>query len=48
MDMLFLALGAIDLIAGGILFFETSVLVKLIAVLLLTKGIITVLKSVQH
>jgi hypothetical protein len=48
MDMLFVALGIVDLIAGGILFFEASVIVKIIAVALLTKGIITVLKSIQH
>ncbi len=46
--MLFVALGIVDLIAGGILFFEASVIVKIIAVVLLTKGIITVLKSIQH
>ncbi len=48
MDMLFVALGIVDLIAGGILFFEASVLVKIISVVLLTKGIITILKSIQH
>jgi len=48
MDFLFFALGIIDLIAGGILFFEASLLVKIIAVILLTKGIITVFKSIVH
>lgn len=48
MDLVFLTLGAIDLIAGGILFFDASLLAKIIAVLLITKGAITIFKSVQH
>ena len=48
MDILFLVLGIIDLIAGGILFFELSLLVKIIAVLLITKGVVTIFKSIQH
>ncbi len=48
MDVLFLFLGLIDLIAGGILFFEPALPVKVIAVILLTKGFVTVFKSIEH
>ena len=48
MDFVFLALGLIDLIAGCMLFFEASLLVKIIAVFLLTKGIVTIFKSIEH
>ena len=48
MDVLFLALGILDLIAGSILFLEVSDLIKLVGILLLTKGFITVFKSVWH
>lgn len=48
MYITFLILGLIDLIAGGILFFNASLIVKIIAIALLTKGIISVVKAVQH
>lgn len=48
MDVLFLALGILDLIAGSILFLEVSDLIKLVGILLLTKGFITIFKSVWH
>jgi len=48
MELLFLALGLVDFIAGVILFFEPSALTKLIAVILLTKGTLTIFKSIQH
>lgn len=47
MDVLFFVLGVIDLIAGGILFTNQSLIVTLIGVLLLGKGIITIFKSLK-
>ena len=48
MQITFLILGLIDLIAGTILFFDASLLVKIISIALLTKGIVSVVKAVQH
>jgi hypothetical protein len=48
MDLLFIALGAIDVIAGAILFFDVSAIAKIIAVLLITKGVLTLFKSILH
>jgi energy-converting hydrogenase Eha subunit C len=48
MEMMFMALGLIDFVAGGILFLDISPLTKLIAIALLTKGFVTVFKSIQH
>ena len=48
MYITFLILGLIDLIAGGILFFNVSLIVKIIAIALLTKGIVSVVKAIQH
>ena len=48
MDMMFLALGIIDLIAGGILWFEASLLVKTISALIITKGVVTIFRSIKH
>lgn len=48
MYLTFMLLGIVDLIAGLILFFNDSMVVKLVAVALLTKGIISVIKAVQH
>jgi uncharacterized membrane protein HdeD (DUF308 family) len=48
MYLTFMLLGVVDLIAGLILFFNESMIVKLVAISLLTKGIISVIKAVQH
>jgi uncharacterized membrane protein HdeD (DUF308 family) len=48
MYITFMLLGIVDLIAGLILFFNQSMVVKLISIALLTKGIISVIKAVQH
>ena len=48
MYITFMILGLIDLIAGAILFFNASLLVKIIAIALLTKGIVSVVKALQH
>jgi len=48
MDALFMTLGAVDLLAGGILFAQPSGLVKVVAAVLLTKGAVTVIKSLEH
>jgi|GEM_PF-2358738 len=48
MYITFLILGLIDLVAGGILFFNASLIVKIIAIALLTKGIVSVVKAIQH
>jgi len=48
MYLRFLALGLIDLVAGGILFFNEPIHIKIIAIALLTKGAITAIKSIQH
>lgn len=45
MDVKFMCLGAIDLVAGTILFLEPSSIVKAISVVLMTKGIITFVKA---
>lgn len=47
MDVLFFTLGAIDLIAGGILFTNQSLVVTLIGIILLGKGILTIFKSLK-
>ena len=47
MDVLFCVLGAVDLIAGSILFMDPSMVVKIIGVILLGKGIITIIKSLK-
>ena len=41
----FFFLGMIDTIAGSILFFNEAILVKLIGIMLLGKGVITIIKS---
>lgn len=48
MYITFMILGLIDLIAGAVLFFDSSLLVKIIAIALITKGIVSVVKAVQH
>jgi hypothetical protein len=45
MNFTFMSLGLIDLVAGAILFFEPSVIVKVISVVLMTKGILTFVKA---
>lgn len=47
MDLLFFILGLIDLIAGGILFTNQSLIVTLIGIVLLGKGILTIFKSLK-
>ena len=46
MNAMFAALGVIDIIAGAILFIEQPIIVRVISVILLTKGIITFIKAV--
>lgn len=48
MYITFMLLGIVDLIAGLILFFNSSMVVKLISIALLTKGIISVIRALQH
>ncbi len=48
MYITFMVLGLIDLIAGSILFFDKSMVVKIIAIALITKGVISVVKAIQH
>jgi len=48
MDVLFFALGVIDLVAGGILFMDPSMVVKIIGAILLGKGIITIFKCLNR
>jgi len=45
MDALFMALGAVDLLAGALLFADPSGVIKFVAALMLTKGAVTVMKS---
>lgn len=48
MDALFITLGAIDLLAGALLFADSSGLVKVVAAVLLTKGAVTVVRAFGH
>lgn len=48
MEVRFFTLGVIDLIAGIILFFDISMIVKIISIVLIAKGLITVVKAWQH
>jgi len=48
MNALFVALGVVDIIAGGILFAEPLAIVKIVAAVMLTKGAITVIRALEH
>jgi hypothetical protein len=48
MEVRIFTLGIVDLIAGGVLFFEQSMLVKVLAIAMLLKGAYTVLNAIQH
>lgn len=48
MNALFMTLGAVDILAGGILFAEPAAIVKVIAAVMLTKGAVTVIKALEH
>ena len=45
MNALFMVLGAVDLLAGALLFADSSGVIKFIAALMLTKGALTVMKA---
>ncbi|MCX6821016.1 MAG: hypothetical protein NT016_03635 [Candidatus Aenigmarchaeota archaeon] len=45
MDALFMTLGAVDLLAGALLFTDPSGVIKFVAALMLTKGAVTVMKA---
>ena len=47
MNLMFMALGLIDTIAGLILFTQPSVIVSVIAVILMTKGVVTFVKALK-
>jgi uncharacterized membrane protein HdeD (DUF308 family) len=44
----FMLLGLLDIVGGTILLFELSMLVKLIAIALITKGILSFVRATQH
>jgi uncharacterized membrane protein HdeD (DUF308 family) len=48
MDLLFFALGVIDIVAGGILFVDPSAVVKVVGVVMLGKGILTIFKCLSR
>ena len=48
MNATFVALGAMDLAAGGVLFAEPVAAVRVLAAIMLTKGAITVIRALEH
>jgi len=48
MNALFVALGVVDILAGGVLFAEPASAVKILAAMMLTKGAITVVRALEH
>jgi hypothetical protein len=48
MEVFFLALGMIDFLAGSVLFLDQSLIARALAIVLLTKGVVTIFNSIQH